>query len=50
MIRNNIFAHFTKSWRLSFAEMFGEKVGGKLFRSADAYKHCLNIINAFLVR
>ena len=21
---------------------------GKLFRSAEAYKHCLNIINAFL--
>ena len=28
--------------------MHGEKVGGvKLFRLADAYKHCLNIINAF---
>ena len=24
--------------------------GGKLFRSADAYKHCLNIINAYLVK
>ena len=36
---------FLKSWRLSFTEIHGEKVGlGKLFRSADAYKHCLNII------
>ena len=30
--------------------MHGEKVGlGQLFRSAEAYKYCLNIINAFSV-
>ena len=28
MIRNNIFTHFAKSWRLNFTEMYGEKVGG----------------------
>ena len=34
--------------------MHGEKVGGggggKLLRSAKAYKRCLNLINAFLVK
>ena len=51
MISNNIFTHFAKSWRLSFTEMHGEKVGGvRFFRLVDAYKHCLNIINAFLVK
>ena len=41
MIRNNIFAH-SNAWRK----------GGwcKLFRSTDAYKYCLNIINAFSVK
>ena len=34
MIRHYIFTHFAKSWRLSFTEMHGEKVGGgKLFPS-----------------
>ena len=28
MIRNNIFTHFAKSWRLSLTEMHDEKVGG----------------------
>ena len=28
MIRTNIFTHFAMSWRLSFTEMHGEKVGG----------------------
>ena len=26
-IRNNTFTHFAESWRLSFIEMHGEKVG-----------------------
>ena len=28
IIRNNIFIHFAKSWRLSFSEMHAKKVGG----------------------
>ena len=51
MIRHNIFAHFSKQWSLIFTQMHGEKVGVvKLVPSADAYKHCLNIINAFSVQ
>ena len=48
MIRKNIFTHFAKSRGLSFTEKHGEKMGGvSFFRSADAYKDCLNIINDF---
>ena len=30
--------------------MHGDKVGGVLLGSEEAYKHCLNIINAFSVK
>ena len=37
--------------RFNFHSNALQKVGrGKLFRSADAYNHCLNIINAYLVK
>ena len=47
MILNNIFTHVAKSYVL--LKCMAKRMAGKLFCSADAYKQCLNIMNAFLV-
>ena len=43
MVHNNIFNHFAKPSSSIITRMYWQKGGwGKLFRSADANKHCLN--------
>ena len=49
MIRSNIFTHFAVMTFEFYSNGWRNGGWGKLFRSADAYKHCLNIINSFLV-
>ena len=47
MICYKIFNHFAKPNSLICSQIDDEKWVGMFLRSAEAYKHCLNIKNAF---